>query len=99
MELSEDAEFCAGFEAEAKAMARLNDPNLIGVHDFGEVNGMLYIVMEFVPGKSIYHSAHDQAIDPGEVIRLLTSICDERKTGSILGFPYLIMTFGPVPAD
>ncbi|MES2920944.1 MAG: serine/threonine-protein kinase [Verrucomicrobiota bacterium] len=75
MEFSQDAEFCAGFEAEAKAMARLNHPNLIGVHDFGEVNGMLYIVMEFVPGKSIYHSAHDQAIDPGEVIRLVTSIC------------------------
>ena len=31
MELSSDAAFCAGFEAEAKAMARLNHPNLIGV--------------------------------------------------------------------
>ena len=75
MELSKDAAFCAGFEAEAKAMARLNHPNLIGVFDFGEVNGMLYIVMEFVPGKSIYHSADGIAIDPGEVIRLVTGIC------------------------
>src|SRR5688572_30174662 len=47
-EFSKDAAFCAGFEAEAKAMARLNHPNLIGVYDFGEVNGMLYIIMEFV---------------------------------------------------
>lgn len=75
MELSKDAAFCAGFEAEAKAMARLNHPNLIGVFDFGEVNGMLYIVMEFVPGKSIYHSADGIAIDPREVIRLVTGIC------------------------
>jgi serine/threonine protein kinase len=75
MELSKDAAFCAGFEAEAKAMARLNHPNLIGVFDFGEVNGMLYIVMEFVPGKSIYHSADGIAIDPSEVIRLVTGIC------------------------
>lgn len=75
IELSKDAAFCAGFEAEAKAMARLNHPNLIGVFDFGEVNGMLYIVMEFVPGKSIYHSADGIAIDPGEVIRLVTGIC------------------------
>ena len=29
-EFSKDAAFCAGFEAEAKAMARLNHPNLIG---------------------------------------------------------------------
>ncbi len=75
MELSSDAAFCAGFEAEAKAMARLNHPNLIGVYDFGEVNGMLYIIMEFVPGKSIFHSADGIAIDPSEVIRLVTGIC------------------------
>ena len=75
MEFSKDATFCKGFETEAKAMARLNHPNLIGVYDFGEVNGMLYIVMEFVPGQSIYHSANGQAIDPAEVIRLIAAIC------------------------
>ena len=76
MEFSKDAAFCAGFEAEAKAMARLNHPNLIGVYDFGEVNGMLYIIMEFVPGQSIYHSAYGLAIDQEEVIRLVTGICN-----------------------
>src|SRR6188768_3003712 len=72
MEFSQDAAFCAGFEAEAKAMARLNHPNLIGVYDFGEVNGMLYIIMEFVPGQSVYHAAYGTAIDPTEVIRLVS---------------------------
>lgn len=75
IEFSKDAAFCTGFEAEAKAMARLNHPNLIGVFDFGEVNGMLYIIMEYVPGKSVYHSAYGQAIDPVEVIRLVSGIC------------------------
>ena len=73
-EFSKDAAFCAGFEA--KAMARLNHPNLIGVYDFGEVDGMLFIIMEFVPGKSLFHSAHGIAIDAGEVIRLVTGICN-----------------------
>lgn len=75
-EFSSDAAFCEGFEAEAKAMARLNHPNLIGVYDFGEVAGMLYIIMEFVPGKSLFHSAHGMAIDPAEVIRIVTGICN-----------------------
>ncbi|NJR42320.1 MAG: serine/threonine protein kinase [Akkermansiaceae bacterium] len=74
-ELSRDASFRAGFEAEAKAMARLNHPNLIGVYDFGEVGGMLYIIMEYVPGKSVYHSAYGIAIDQVEVIRLVSGIC------------------------
>ncbi len=75
-ELSKDVAFCEGFQAEAKAMARLNHPNLIGVYDFGEVDEMLFIIMEFVPGQSIYHSAHGQAIDPAEVVRIVSSICD-----------------------
>jgi serine/threonine protein kinase len=75
-EFSNDAAFCEGFEAEAKAMARLNHPNLIGVYDFGEIEGMLYIIMEYVPGKSLFHSAHGIAIDTSEVIRLVTGICN-----------------------
>lgn len=75
-EFSKDAAFCAGFEAEAKAMARLNHPNLIGVYDFGEVKGMLYIVMEYVPGESLFDAAHGRAIDSSEVIRLVTGICE-----------------------
>lgn len=70
-----DTNFRSAFESEAKAMARLNHPNLIGVYDFGEVQGMLYIIMELVPGKSLFHSAHGIAIDPGEVVRLLVGIC------------------------
>jgi serine/threonine protein kinase len=76
VEFSADAAFCAGFEAEAKAMARLNHPNLVGVFEFGEVEGMLYIIMEFVPGKSIFHSAHGTAIDQSRVLQLVTRICD-----------------------
>jgi serine/threonine protein kinase len=74
-ELSADAGFRDSFEAEAKAMGRLNHPNLIGVFDFGEVGGMLYIIMEFVPGKSLFHSADGIAIDQNEVVRLVTGIC------------------------
>lgn len=74
-ELSADAAFRAGFEAEAKAMARLNHPNLIGVYDFGEVSGMLYIVMEYVPGCSLFHSSNGKAIDPAEVVRIVSGIC------------------------
>jgi serine/threonine protein kinase len=73
-EFSKDSEFCENFEAEAKAMAKLNHPNLIGIYDFGEVAGMLFIVMEYVPGKSLHEACYGTAIDPAEVIRLMTAI-------------------------
>ncbi len=75
-EFGNDAGFRASFEAEAKAMARLNHPNLVGVYDFGEVNGMLYIIMEFVEGQSLFHSANQRALDARVVVNLVAGICD-----------------------
>jgi len=36
------------FEREAKALARLDHPNIIKVHDYGEYNGAPYLVMQYV---------------------------------------------------
>lgn len=74
-EFGDDPKFRASFEAEAKAMARLNHPHLISVYDFGDVQGMLYIVMEFVQGKALYYSSHNKAIDPPVALDLVATIC------------------------
>jgi serine/threonine protein kinase len=75
-ELGADPEFRQSFETEAKAMARLNHPNLIGVYDFGDADGMPYIVMEYVPGKSLFHSAHNLAVEPHQAVTIVKAICD-----------------------
>ena len=75
-ELGADPEFHQSFETEAKAMARLNHPNLISVYDFGSVDGMPYIVMEYVDGKSLYHSAWGKAVAPEQAVALIRQICE-----------------------
>lgn len=75
-EFGQDQEFRENFETEAKTMARLNHPNLIGVYDFGEVEGMLFIVMEFVPGKTLFHSAHGMAVAQEEAARIVVGVCE-----------------------
>jgi serine/threonine protein kinase len=72
----EDAEFRDSFETEAKSMAKLNHPNLIGIYDFGQIDGLLYIIMEMVQGKSLYHSAYDKTIDSMEAARITVEICN-----------------------
>ena len=74
-EMSRDEAFREGFAAEARAMAKLNHPNLIGVYDFGEVDGMLFIIMEFVPGQSLYHATYGVTVDPRDAARLMAEIC------------------------
>lgn len=72
----EDAAFRHSFETEAKSMAKLNHPNLISIYDFGQVDGMLYIIMEMVHGKSLYHSAYGKTIVPEEAARITLGICE-----------------------
>lgn len=74
-ELGDDVKFRESFEAEAKHMARLNHPNLIGIYDFGDVDGMLYIIMEYVKGKSLFDSAHGNAIIQETAAKIIRDIC------------------------
>jgi serine/threonine protein kinase len=43
----------ARFRAEAAVIARLQHPNIVRIHDVGEVEGRPYFVLEFVPGGSL----------------------------------------------
>lgn len=46
-------DFQRRFEREAKSTGRLNHPNIVIVHDYGEVDGIAYIAMEFLAGKTL----------------------------------------------
>lgn len=49
-EYSEDTKFVTKFRQEAQSIASLSHPNIVGVYDVGEEDGMYFIVMEFVDG-------------------------------------------------
>ncbi len=50
IEYCEDTKFVTKFRQEAQAIACLSHPNIVGIYDVGEAEGMHYIVMEFVDG-------------------------------------------------
>ncbi len=51
--LASDQGFVDRFRREARAAAVLSHPNIVGVHDWGAVDGIYYMVMEFVRGQSL----------------------------------------------
>ena len=54
-ENADDPTFAARFQREAKAASRLNHPNSMQVIDFGaEPDGLLYIAMEYLDGRSLH---------------------------------------------
>src|ERR671923_471779 len=50
---AEDQGFVQRFRREAQAAARLNHPNLVGVYDTGSDDGVHYIVMEYIEGRTL----------------------------------------------
>jgi len=61
-------EYKARFQREAMAAGILAHPNIITVYDFGEDNGVLYLAMEFLEGKSLEKIVQEQNILPIETI-------------------------------
>lgn len=51
-DISSDAGRRARFEQEARAASRLDHPNVVTIHDIGEVDGRVYIAMQLVRGRS-----------------------------------------------
>ena len=41
------------FQAEAEAVAKLNHPNIVHVHQLGELDGLRYMVLEYVEGRNL----------------------------------------------
>ncbi len=71
----QDAGLIAGFKKEAKAMARLNHHNIIGVYDFIETETALYLVMEYVEGDIFERLINLRSFDHSEILAIITQVC------------------------
>ena len=52
-EVASDPDRLHRFEQEAKAVAQLDHPNILAIHDFGTESGVTYAVMELLDGESL----------------------------------------------
>ncbi|MFY0405836.1 Stk1 family PASTA domain-containing Ser/Thr kinase [Solicola sp. PLA-1-18] len=52
-DLGDDVQFTARFVQEARSAARLNHPSVVSVFDQGEDQGLVFLVMEYVPGRTL----------------------------------------------
>ena len=56
--LAEDPDFVARFHREAKSAARLTHPHVVAVYDQGTAAGLIYLAMEYVPGRNLRDVIH-----------------------------------------
>jgi serine/threonine-protein kinase len=72
---SEDPGFVERFRREAQAAAGLQHPNVVSVYDRGDYEGIYYIAMEYLPGRSLKQIIREEApIEPVRAIDLTLQI-------------------------
>jgi eukaryotic-like serine/threonine-protein kinase len=62
-DMAERADVRLRFESEARAAAQLSHPNAVAVFDTGECDGMPYIVMERLPGRTLADVIAEGSVD------------------------------------
>jgi beta-lactam-binding protein with PASTA domain/tRNA A-37 threonylcarbamoyl transferase component Bud32 len=70
-ELSVDKTFVERFKREAQAAANLSHPNIVPVFDWGEDDGVYYIVMEYIEGRPLSAVLRDpEKLQPNQIARI-----------------------------
>jgi serine/threonine protein kinase len=69
--------FADRFKIEARAMAKLNHTNIVGVYDFGITGGgHLYLVMEWIEGQSLHDLIHKGSLSLRKATNLAMQLCE-----------------------
>ena len=75
--LVNDLSFVSRFRNEARLAAQLDHPNIVPVHDFGESEGLYYIVMGHMPGGSLKELLQKEGALPEEkALAILRQVSD-----------------------
>ncbi len=71
-----DAGVAERFNREARALARLNHPHIVAVHDFGQVGDQRYLVMEFVDGPNLRQVEQAGRLTAAQARENVSQICE-----------------------
>lgn len=84
-DLARRPDFRERFLQEARTAARLDHPHIVQVHDFGQSGDILYIVMEYIPGKNLRNilqdlKAHQKWVIVSEAVLIVQQVARALET-------------------
>jgi serine/threonine protein kinase len=78
-------DFAERFSREAKALAELNHPHIVTVHDFGQAGEFYFILMEYVDGVNLREAMGTGRFTPEQALAIVPPICDALQFAHIRG--------------
>ena len=87
-ELAADRSFQERFRRESRMAARLHEPHVIPVHDFGEINGVLFIDMRFVDGADLKSLLERGPLSPERTANIVGQIASALDSAHASGLTH-----------
>ncbi|MBL8734276.1 MAG: serine/threonine protein kinase [Planctomycetes bacterium] len=75
-DLVEEPGFAARFEAEARVLARLSHPGIVGLYDFGRAGPWFFLIMEYVDGANLRSLLAQGSLRSTDVLAFVGQLCD-----------------------
>jgi predicted Ser/Thr protein kinase len=76
-DIGQDPAFAERFAREARALARLNHPNVVTLYEFGRsTGGLYYFLMEYVDGVNLRRLMGGSRVAPREALAIVPQVCD-----------------------
>ena len=72
--LAGDSTFVERFRREADAAACLNNPHVVPIHNYGEIDGRLYVDMRLVEGRNLQEVLAGGPLEPERAVRIVEQV-------------------------
>ena len=69
-----DPVFQERFRREAHAAAQLSEPHVVPIHDFGEIEGRLYVTMRLIDGRDLQSVLAAGPLPPERAVRIIEQV-------------------------
>jgi tRNA A-37 threonylcarbamoyl transferase component Bud32 len=76
LDSSDDPTFAERFRREALVLARLDHKNVVRLFDFGERDGLFYLVLEFVDGTNLRALMKQSLLAPRDALAIVPQMCE-----------------------
>ncbi len=75
-----DPTYVTRFEREAQVIAQLSHPNVVPLYRYGELDGFLYMVMQYIDGSDLHsvlssYRNDEEFMEPEDVLQIIRDMC------------------------